>query len=465
MPKRERGLCELYQADPDHADRLVFGRIADEGRRGFLKGAGLAAMGAVVGASIPFSRTMPAGLIPAALAEEKKAFRIEGKENLVVFNDRPINAETPAHLLDDDITPNGRHFVRNNGQVPEMAAKMDAKGWMLVVDGEVDTPLRLGLDDLKTKFEPVQLALQLECGGNGRAGFNPPASGNQWTVGAVGNARWTGVRLRDVLRAAGLKENAVYTGHYGADPHLSGDPAKESISRGLPIWKAMDADTLVAFEMNGEPIPALHGFPVRIVAPGWAGSTSQKWLERIWVRDRVHDGEKMGGKSYRIPAYPVAPGEKVPDEDFVIIQSMPVKSVITWPKSGFDMPADNRQLEVRGHAWAGDRAVRAVDVSKDFGATWQRAELEAAPNRHSWQRWRARMDFPSQGYYEIWARATDDDGAMQPFAVAWNPRGYLNNAMHRIAIRVPDYRTPQVAKAAEAPAEPAKADAAKGAKE
>lgn len=312
-------------------------------------------------------------------------------------------------------------------------------------DGVVDQPLTLTLDDLRTKFEPVRLALQIECAGNGRAGFNPPASGNQWTVGAIGNAIWTGVRMRDVLQAAGLKENAVYTGHYGLDPHLSGDPNKKPISRGLPIWKAMDPHTLIAFEMNGEPIPALHGFPARIVAPGWAGSTSQKWLERIWVRDQVHDGEKMTGKSYRMPAYPVAPGDKVADEDFVIIQSMPVKSVITWPKSGFEMPADNRMVEVRGQAWAGDRMVKEMHVSSDFGASWRKADLAPPLNLYSWQQWRARIEFPTHGYYEIWARATDDAGVSQPFAVAWNPRGYLNNAMHRIAIRVPDHRTPQVA--------------------
>ncbi|HSV29102.1 MAG TPA: molybdopterin-dependent oxidoreductase, partial [Candidatus Omnitrophota bacterium] len=313
MPKRERGICELYQDDPERADRLVFGRVA-EGRRGFLRGAGLAALGAVVGGAIPFHRNMPAGLIPAALAEETKPFTIQGKDGLVVLNDRPINAETPAHLLDESITPNNRHFVRNNGGVPEMAAKMDARGWKMVVDGEVGQPLTLTLDDLKGKFKPVTLALQLECAGNGRAGFNPPASGNQWTVGAIGNSRWTGVPLRDILRAAGIKDTAKYTGHYGLDPHLSGDPNKVPISRGLPIGKAMDPHTIVAFAMNGEPIPALNGFPVRIVAPGYPGSTSQKWLSRIWVRDQVHDGEKMKGQSYRVPAYPVEPGAKVPDQ-------------------------------------------------------------------------------------------------------------------------------------------------------
>jgi DMSO/TMAO reductase YedYZ molybdopterin-dependent catalytic subunit len=434
---RERGLCELYQEDPDRADYLVFGRVSHADRRGFLKGAGLATMGAFLGATIPFHRNMPAGLIPAAYAEETSDFLLKTKDGLTVLNDRPINAETPPPLLDDDVTPNSRHFVRNNGLVPEMAEKMDASGWSLTIDGEVNNEMELSLDDLKGKFDVVKLKLQVECGGNGRAAFNPPAKGNQWTLGAIGNAEWTGVRMADVLQAAGVKSSAIYTAHYGMDPHLSGDPEKLPISRGIPMWKAMDPHTLIAFEMNGEPIPALNGFPVRVVSPGWPGSTSQKWLRRIQLRDVVHDGPKMTGTSYRTPYYPAEPGADVPGEDFRIIQSMPVKSLITWPASGHVLPVDNRMLEVRGHAWAGDNTVKEMHVSYDFGATWVKADLSAPPNGYSWQRWRARIAFPTKGYYEIWARATDDKGTQQPFAVTWNPKGYLNNSMHRIAIKVP----------------------------
>jgi DMSO/TMAO reductase YedYZ molybdopterin-dependent catalytic subunit len=253
----------------------------------------------------------------------------------------------------------------------------------------------------------------------------------------VGNAEWTGVRLADVLRAAGVKDTAMYTAHFGNDVHLSGDPARPVISRGVPIWKAMDPHTIIAFEMNGQPIPALNGFPLRLVVPGWPGSTSQKWLNRITLRDQVHDGPGMTGMSYRVPAYPARPGAEVPLEDFRIIQSMPVKSVITYPATGTTLPRDNRMVEVRGHAWAGDRQVARVDVSTDFGSTWTMADLEAPPNPYSWQRWRARLEFPTKGYYEVWARAMDDHGEMQPFAVMWNPRGYLNNAMHRVALTVP----------------------------
>lgn len=429
---RTRGICELYQEDPERADWLVFGRRAFPDRRGFLRGAGLATMGAVLGGAIPFHRHMPAGLIPAALAEETGEFVIEGKDGLRVLNDRPVNAETPAHLLDDDVTPTARHFIRNNGIPPETTS---ADGWTLTVDGEVDNPLELSIDDLRNRFEVVRYRLQLECGGNGRAGFNPPASGNQWTVGAIGNSEWTGVRLRDVLQAAGLTDDAVYTAHYGADSHLSGDPAKDAVSRGMPLWKAMDPHTLVVFEQNGAPIHPMNGAPLRILAPGWPGSTSQKWLTRIRVRDQVHDGQKMGPTSYRTPWYPVAPGEDVPNEAFRIIESMPVKSLVTYPRSGHTLPRDHRTIEVRGHAWAGDQTVRAVHVTYDFGQSWVEAELLAPPNPYSWQRWRAEIEFPTKGYYEVWARATDDRGRMQPFAVDWNPKGYLNNSMHRIAIR------------------------------
>jgi DMSO/TMAO reductase YedYZ molybdopterin-dependent catalytic subunit len=427
--KIERGLCELYAEAAERADRVVFGRVAEGGRRGFLRGAGLAGMGAILGASIPFHRNMPAGLIPAALADEAKDFAIEGKDGLIVLNDRPMNAETPAHLLDDPVTPTERHFIRNNGNLPE---RIDAASWKLTVDGEVENALELTIDDLRNDFEVVTLQLQLECGGNGRAGFNPPASGNQWTVGAVGCAEWTGVRYADLLKAAGLRQSAVYTGHYGADEHLSGDPEKEAISRGVPIAKAMNPYSLIAFEMNGEPIHPMNGAPLRAVVPGWPGSASQKWLTRIWVRDRQHDGAKMTGDSYRVPRYPVAPGTEVPEADFVIIESMPVKSLITHPQSNAEI--GGLATEVRGHAWAGDREVQAVDVSIDFGATWQRADLDPPVNPYAWQNWRAQVWLPEPGYYEIWARAMDDRGTMQPFAIAWNPKGYLNNSMHRIAL-------------------------------
>jgi DMSO/TMAO reductase YedYZ molybdopterin-dependent catalytic subunit len=424
----------LYAEQPDKADWLAFGRESHRDRRGFLKGAGLAAMGAMLGASIPFHRNMPAGLIPAALAQDTGIDLMQMKDGLTLLNDKPVNAETPPHLLDDAVTPTNRMFVRMNGLVPASALEQKADGWTLTVDGEVDKSLTLTIDDLKQNFENVTANIVVECGGNGRAFFEPGASGNQWTVGAVGCPQWTGVRLKDVLAAAGVKNTAVYTGHYGNDVHLSGDPEKVVISRGVPIEKAMDDANLIAWAMNGEPVTALHGFPLRLVIPGYPGSVSQKYLTRIWVRDVVHDGPKMTGKSYRLPAHPVAPGTEVADEDMAIMTVMPVKSLITFPATGVEVPA-GQAAEVRGQAWSGKGDVAAMHVSLDFGQTWQEAKLGAPSNRFAWQQWSASVTPPETGYYEVWARATDMDGAMQPAVVpGWNPRGYGNNMMHRIAL-------------------------------
>lgn len=406
----------------------------DPYRRGFVKGAGLAALGAALGMAIPFGRYYPAGVVPAALAQDTGADLMSEKEGLTLHNDRPLNAETPAHLLDDDITPYSRLFVRSNGLIPQTALGKNATDWKLVIDGEVENELSLGIDDLKKDFENVTLALVLECGGNGRAFFDPGASGNQWTVGAVGCPQWTGVRLRDVLEKAGVKSSAVYTGHYGNDVDISGDPDKTVISRGVPIEKAMEPEGLIAWAMNGEDIPALHGFPLRLVIAGYPGSVSQKFLTRIWVRDQVHDGPKMGGYSYRMPIHPVAPGTEVPEDQMEILTVMPVKSIVTAPATGAEVPA-GQAVEVRGHAWSGNGDVKAMHVSLDFGQTWREAALDAPPNKYAWQRWRAEVTPPEQGYYEVWARATDMNGVSQPpVTPGWNPRGYGNNMMHRIAL-------------------------------
>src|SRR5262245_11855322 len=296
--KTERSIDELYRQDPERADAEVFGRKAAIGRRGFLGGAGLVAMGAAVGGAIPFAGSMPGGLIPAALAQSAPAsppaapaasaakgptyLNFPGKsDKLVVLGERPLVAETPEQLLDDDTTPTDKFFVRNNGPTPEPAGNPDA--WKIVIDGEVNQKLELTLGELKSRFRPVTQRLVLECGGNGRSYFTPQARGNQWTNGGAGCAEWTGVPLADVLRAAGVKPSAVFTGHYGADRSLA-DPTKDALSRGVPMNKAMDANNLIVFAMNGQPLSHIHGGSVRLVIPGWPGSVSSKWLTRVWVR-------------------------------------------------------------------------------------------------------------------------------------------------------------------------------------
>ncbi len=435
--KPSRGLHELYAEDPIKADELVWDRETDaDSRRGFLKRGGLLAMATAIGASIPFANNMPAGLIPAAFAQSDEPFALPGKEGLTILNDRPINAETPPHLLDDEITPARHMFVRNNGLLPNVKA-LDPATWTLEIAGEsCETPTTFTLAELKSRFKHHTYQLVVECGGNGRNEFTPAASGNQWTTGAVASPTFTGVRLRDVLEACGIKKDAVYIGYYGADLHPSGDPAKAAISRGVPMSKALEDETLIAWAMNDEDIPVLNGHPLRLVCGGWPGSVSGKWLNKIVVRNQVHDGNKMAAPSYMVPKYPVAPGTQVPNEDMKIIESMPVKSLITFPKTGISHKL-GEPLQVRGHAWAGDLEVKELHVSIDFGITWQKAELRAPANRLAWQHWQSELSFPEKGYYEVWAKAVDSKDKAQPMVVpGWNPRGYLNNACHRIAVQI-----------------------------
>lgn len=406
------------------------------GRREFIRNTSATSFAALVGMRIPYLSLLPAGLAPIALTHAAQATIIPQKPGLVVLNDRPLNAETPAHLLDDAITPAARMFVRNNGIPPQLTAAQVAD-WTLSIGGESCTrPTQLSLRDLQQKFRHHTYQLQLECGGNGRSEFFPPARGNQWSTGAVSCAQWTGVRLRDVLQHCGIQNDAVYIGYNSADSHLSGDPKLRPISRGVPINKALEDETLIAWALNGADIPPLHGYPLRLVCGGWPASASGKWLNEILVRDRVHDGAKMTGSAYRIPCSPVAPGTKVPDAQMCIIQSMPVKSLVTFPKSGIQHRL-NEPLNLRGHAWAGDRTVSTMAISTDFGATWQNCELRPPANRLAWQQWSTEVTFVQTGYFEIWARATDDQGHSQPMVVpGWNPKGYLNNASHRIAVAV-----------------------------
>lgn len=449
MKRRERLIDELYADDPERADAIAFGRTTGLSRRGFLEGAGLAAFAAAVGGPIVYSAVMPGGLVPAALAQDAQPkgaaapaakgpqhLRFPGKdEGLVVLGDRPLVAETPEHLLDDNTTPLNRFFIRNNGQIPDEAR--DADGWKITVDGEVNNKLELTVGELKKRFKPKTYRMVLECGGNGRSFFTPQARGNQWTNGGAGCAEWTGVPLADVLKAAGLRPSAVYTAHYGIDKHLSGDANKVTLSRGVRIAKAMDQHSLIVFAMNGEPLPNIHGGPVRLVIPGWPGSASHKWLSRIWIRDKEHDGDGMKGTSYRVAIRPMVPGGKADDSNFKILESMPVRSIITSPANGTKLAAGTREVRLRGASWAGDLEVRRVDVSTDFGATWRQAQLAKPKNRYDWRRWTASVKVPSDGYYEIWSRATDSRGAMQPhIAGNWNPSGYGGNPMHRVAVLI-----------------------------
>jgi len=403
-------------------------------RRNFIKKTSLTSLATFVGADIVFGHMMPKDYVPLALKDPNPFELFDKDKHMVTLNNRPWNMEAQAHLLNEKVTSNAFMFIRNNGKIPET---IDVANWKIVFDGEsVKTSKTYTLQELKTKFQQYTYQLTLECGGNGRSEFDPPAKGNQWTGGAVSCATWTGVRLRDVLEDIGIKEDAVYIGYHAADTHLSGDPSKEPISRGVPMAKAQQEETLLAFKMNGNDIPLAHGYPLRLIAGGWPASASGKWINRISVRNKVHDGTKMTGTAYRIPCEPVAPGEKVKDEDMCIIESMPVKSLITYPQTGAVI-REEKKLQINGHAWAGELEVQKMEYSIDYGRHWISCHIETPSNRLAWQHFSADIQFPKKGYYEIWVRATDTQGKSQPMVLPeWNPKGYLNNACHRIAIKV-----------------------------
>ncbi|MBP0443438.1 sulfite oxidase [Roseomonas sp. SSH11] len=339
-----------------------------------------------------------------------------------------LNLEPPVEALRAEITPVGVFFVRNNGTLPDVA-ESEGPGWTLSVEGLVSRPFRISLAELRERFEVVELVSVLECAGNGRASIAPAVDGLPWGPGAVGCARWTGFRLADLLAAAGADSGAVYLGFEGAD-HAIGKPGVQALSRGLPMAKALAPETLLAFAMNGAPLAREHGFPLRVVAPGFPGSAWQKWLTRILVLDREHDGAKMTGLDYRMPRHPLSPGDPLDPAAFEVITDMPVKSLVTEPSAGFQATGP---LSVAGFAWSGHVPVAMVEVSADGGSSWHPAQLEAGEGPWAWRRFRAGGLTPPPGPVELLARATDRQGRAQPLLPAWNPRGYLNNAVHRVA--------------------------------
>lgn len=366
------------------------------------------------------AHAMPASL----LAQGAKV--APGKEKLIVRSLRPPDYETPVALLDSWLTPVEHFYVRSHMPVP---AGLDAATWTLQIDGEIDNPATLTLDELK-KLPTATVTTVLECAGNGRAFFDPPVAGIQWSKGAVGNARWTGVRMADVLKRAGVKSTGRFVTMNGADRGMGQQP---DFVRQLPLDKAMHADTLLAFEMNGQPIPPLHGFPLRAIVPGWEGAYSMKWLTNLRVIDREFDGFWVA-TGYRYPTKAVAPGATVDPKDMAPLSGLVVKSLITRPLDAAVVAPG--KVEVAGFAWAGETDIARVDVSTDHGSSWQPARLTGERAKYAWRRFEYGFEARRPESCLILARATDANGRTQPMTPPWNPSGYLWNAPDSVRVEV-----------------------------
>jgi DMSO/TMAO reductase YedYZ molybdopterin-dependent catalytic subunit len=341
---------------------------------------------------------------------------------------RPFDAETPVYEFASFLTPNHRFFVRSHfgPPAPEL---IDETNWKLRVGGLVERSQTFTLQELK-QFEAVTITAVVQCSGNGRAFHRPKVPGVQWERGAVGNAQWTGVRLRDVLARAGVQDRARHVQLQGADrPVVTSVPL---FTRSIPLSKALHPDTLLAYEMNGRPLPLLHGAPLRVITPGWMADSCTKWLTEITVQAGEAQGYYMQ-TAYRIPVKPVESGT-TPSVTSIPVEAMVVKSLIAAPQEGETVKAG--PVTIQGVAWSGEAKVVKVEVSFNEGKTWETARLVGEDLPYAWRQWQLVWNANTAGTYTVLCRATDARAETQPATTPWNPSGFLWNGWDRVNVTV-----------------------------
>ncbi len=348
-----------------------------------------------------------------------------GKEKMITRSLRYLDLEMPVHLLDSWITPVELFYVRNHLALPSV----NLAAWSVAVIGEVERPLELSLTDLE-RLPQASVTNTMECAGNGRSFYRPRVPGIQWSRGGVGNAKFSGPRLADLLRRAGVKASGKHVAFNGLDEPPGKVP---DFVRSIPIEKALDADTLVATKMNGAPLKIEHGFPARVVVPGWLGAASVKWLIEIKVIDREYEGNFMK-PGYRFPVHSVPPGGEISPEETAVITGLPVKSIIARPEDGSHQKLG--PIRIHGAAWAGEQEVTRVEISADGGRTWQPAAFGRDKAKYAWRLWEYTWKPSAPGSYVVMSRATDSAGRTQPAEPAWNPSGYLWNVIDRVRFHV-----------------------------
>ena len=354
------------------------------------------------------------------------------KSDLIVHSETPLNAEPPLHRLRGGLITGQKDFyVRSHGNIPQL----DEKTHRLCVTGRVQTPLDLSVRELRDRFPASTVTAVMQCAGNRRADQQQvrPTSGDPWAPGAIGNANWTGISLADVLEAAGAQEDdTLHVAFDSCDEVKMPKEGRFNYGASIPMAKAMAPEVLLAFAMNGEPLAPEHGFPLRVVVPGYAGVRSPKWLSTITVQDRPSDNH-MQQRDYKM--VPADVTEDTVDWDKgITIYDMPLNSAICEPASHSTLKAGRTIL--RGYAIATARDIVRVDVSIDGGRSWSQAELKHDPHAPwSWTFWSATLDL-SKGDYELAVRAWDSAGQTQPAQPGdtWNFKGYLSAAWHRVHV-------------------------------
>jgi sulfite oxidase len=371
-------------------------------------------------------------LFLAAAAAALPRLNAADVSRMIVRSSSPADLEMPLDGFKDWITPVDRFFVRCHTLPPDRVTLAD---WKLQVGGVVNQPVTLTMAELK-KLPRVEMVGVLECAGNGRSFYRPRMPGAQWDFGSVGNARWTGVRLRDVLQKAGLKDSAKELLLIGADSPMGAMP---KFQRTIPVKKALDPDTLLAYDMNGAPLSDIHGFPLRVIAAGWAGDSWVKWLHHVEVLDHEFDGFWMK-TAYRHPPSHVEPGTAVDPAQMVPVTDLNVKSVIAAP-SGWVKPG---KVRISGTAWSNSSPVAKVDVSVDGGTTWKPAKLGKDHSQYAWRLWECDWN-ATDGKHTLIARATNAAGQAQPLTQEWNPSGYLWNVAQPIEVLVNNQQSAGIA--------------------
>lgn len=404
-------------------------------RRAVLRGgAGMLALAGGAGLIPRLARAAELAL-PEGTVAEQVLEALPGKVPLIKKTYRPPNYETPISYFNEEFTPNNAFFVRYHiADIPEV----DATTWKLQIGGPAaQSPAEFTLDDLKNGFEKVEVAAVNQCSGNRRGFSTPHVPGVEWGSGAIGNAKWAGVRLKDLLEKVGLAEDAIEVGLNGADgPILEETP---DFLKSIPVWKATDENTLVAYEMNGEPLPHWNGFPARLVLPGWTGTYWVKHLTEIQALKEPLKSFWMS-PAYRIPRalFPVVERfttQEPTNSPNTPITEMVVNSLITNFEEGAEVKA-GQPAEIKGIAWDGGYGITEVSVSTDGGNEWTPAALGRDLGRFAWRQWTYSLTPAQPGAITVMVRARNKQGQTQVEQLLFNGAGYHNNVVQALGLKV-----------------------------